>query len=478
MLGIKDRNESHIRLYTRNTPEWNLLGWHAQLLYLGLLRHTDTDGTIPYRGKTRWEILEFITGIPMKFITVAVRDLVRDGWLVKGDHAWTVTNYAVTASRAPSTAMTGAERARQFRQRRKAERMAMEEVLRRGTQADGSIKIRRFEFNIPPKRESTRVTVRNVTVVRPVASAVPSRNNQKPNGAKTEKAAIEEPATVRDEPNVNSSKAPSEKQKDQARDASRKGPPLGPPSLNSFKNLEPETVEDRSRAEKREETLEILREFSLARKTLRPRSRDLSPTPKIVESIKKIRKETNATLQDFRDAIWGQFEQVQKNIDAFNWFCPESLFRNARNFGMARSFGDGSPTVERARLWAMEKAKPREEQLVFFGKKNPVDDRDARQARFNAYVKEIYREEQSSLIAMNLEETFLGPWLERLDLITRLGTATNQRTVGQEMEPLAAMLPPKRNLAQYAIESPPTESKVAEMARGFLDKLNNKRNHE
>lgn len=84
MKGLDWSNESYSRLYRRDTPDWNLLGFEGQAVYMALLRHLDRSGVLPF-GKelTPVEAVSAcLYGWPPEVVAAGLERLLARGYLI------------------------------------------------------------------------------------------------------------------------------------------------------------------------------------------------------------------------------------------------------------------------------------------------------------------------------------------------------------------------------------------------------------
>ena len=64
-------DESYVRLYKRETPEWTLLCWQARVLHPLILKNLDRAGLLEL-GSNRWEALASALRVPLNFVESAM----------------------------------------------------------------------------------------------------------------------------------------------------------------------------------------------------------------------------------------------------------------------------------------------------------------------------------------------------------------------------------------------------------------------
>jgi hypothetical protein len=99
-------------VYTRDTGDWNGLGWEARALFLALLRKCDRAGILDV-GKKQITGLASIVAMPEEVVARALPVLLEDGCLVANGSLLVVRNYI----EAQESAQTDAQRSRERRAR-------------------------------------------------------------------------------------------------------------------------------------------------------------------------------------------------------------------------------------------------------------------------------------------------------------------------------------------------------------------------
>lgn len=84
MKGLDWPNERYVRLHTRNTTSWALLGYETQCLWLQLLRMMDRSGVIPLDpdAQPHEGIAALLPGSNDRQIEKQLESLVDRGWLI------------------------------------------------------------------------------------------------------------------------------------------------------------------------------------------------------------------------------------------------------------------------------------------------------------------------------------------------------------------------------------------------------------
>jgi uncharacterized phage protein (TIGR02220 family) len=83
-------NEPWVRVYTRDTPDWLLLGWEARSLWLAMLRKFDRAGVIDL-GRYGVRGLAAMVGMPVGVVEHALSELLADGCVELHDAGQPVT---------------------------------------------------------------------------------------------------------------------------------------------------------------------------------------------------------------------------------------------------------------------------------------------------------------------------------------------------------------------------------------------------
>lgn len=120
-------NERYVRLYTRDTPDWMLLSWEARSLWMHLLRKLDRSGVLEL-GRHSLRGLAAAVGMPIDVVARALPELIEDGCLQQNGNRLVAPNYLD----ANETAQSDAQRAREYRERRRVERRDQSIVVTNG----------------------------------------------------------------------------------------------------------------------------------------------------------------------------------------------------------------------------------------------------------------------------------------------------------------------------------------------------------
>lgn len=118
-------DEHYVRVYTRDTIEWDMLGWEARALFLFLLRKVDRAGILEL-GKHGVRGLASMLRMPLEVVDRALAELLEDGCTVQRGASLVIPNY-IEAQEAKSS-----DRQRKREQRLRArdrKRMADEEPV-------------------------------------------------------------------------------------------------------------------------------------------------------------------------------------------------------------------------------------------------------------------------------------------------------------------------------------------------------------
>lgn len=135
-------NERYVRVYTRDTVDWELLPWEARSLFLLVLRKVDRAGVIEL-GRHGGKGLAVAVGMPPKVVETALAALLEDGCVELHGSTLVVPNFV----EAQEATRTDAQRARDSREARR------DRARGRTAKPDGAVTVR-----------DDHVTVRDATV--------------------------------------------------------------------------------------------------------------------------------------------------------------------------------------------------------------------------------------------------------------------------------------------------------------------------
>lgn len=107
--------ERYVRLYTRDTTGWKLLGWQGQTVFSLLYRKADRGGVIKLEGLEPWELAVVHCGLPEEVARAGMAPCLKRGWLVVNGDQLVFPKYV----EANETATAGAQRVREHRERAK-----------------------------------------------------------------------------------------------------------------------------------------------------------------------------------------------------------------------------------------------------------------------------------------------------------------------------------------------------------------------
>lgn len=116
-------NERYVRLYTRDSADWLVLGWEAQALFVFILRKVDRTGFMQCRLGARG--LAALVAMPLDVVERCLPLLLEDGCIETCEGGFIVPNFI----EAQEASMTPLARARASRERRRQE-------LRRGIEPE------------------------------------------------------------------------------------------------------------------------------------------------------------------------------------------------------------------------------------------------------------------------------------------------------------------------------------------------------
>src|SRR6185503_5891868 len=77
-------NESYVRVYTRDTADWQVLSWQARGLWLEMLRKADRSGVIQTSHGVKG--IAALVRWPVDVVSTALSELIEDG-CVRGSEA-------------------------------------------------------------------------------------------------------------------------------------------------------------------------------------------------------------------------------------------------------------------------------------------------------------------------------------------------------------------------------------------------------
>lgn len=116
MIGLAFEDERYVRLYTRDTPDWLLLGWEARALFVLLERKLDRAGVAEMGRHEPAKAVAALVGMPVDVVSRALPELLAGGFLeVMGERL--VDPVFIEAQEAKAS---DAARARASRERRRA----------------------------------------------------------------------------------------------------------------------------------------------------------------------------------------------------------------------------------------------------------------------------------------------------------------------------------------------------------------------
>jgi hypothetical protein len=180
-------NESYVRLYTRDTPEWLDLEWQGRATFYELLRKVDRAGVLDL-GKSGVRGLARALNMPREVVEAGLAELVRDRCVIQRGSSLVIPNFL----EAQECAMSDKQRKRESRERRRALAMSESQYVTSGSENVTN------ESGIVPK-ESQPVTnghgaSQSVTLDSSVLdSALPNSENTHNAGAQAHTGARETP---------------------------------------------------------------------------------------------------------------------------------------------------------------------------------------------------------------------------------------------------------------------------------------------
>lgn len=115
-------HERYVRLYTRDSQGWLLLGWRAQTLWLQLYRKADSLGGLDLDGVQPWELGILRCGLPEEVARPGMERCLETGWILEEGARIVIPRYV----EAQSAVTTGAARMREHRARELAKRAELQ----------------------------------------------------------------------------------------------------------------------------------------------------------------------------------------------------------------------------------------------------------------------------------------------------------------------------------------------------------------
>jgi hypothetical protein len=109
-------SEHFVKLYTRDSATWELLGWEGQAVFMFLYRKADAAGTLKLGGLEPWELVARVSHLPEPVARAGMERLLLRQWVVRDENAdRLVLPRFVEANKA---AKSDAQRAREYRARK------------------------------------------------------------------------------------------------------------------------------------------------------------------------------------------------------------------------------------------------------------------------------------------------------------------------------------------------------------------------
>ena len=109
-------DERYVRVYCRDTGDWNSFGWEGRALFVAILRKCDRAGILDV-GKRQIIGLASIVDMPEEVVSRALPVLIDDGCLVSNGHLLVVRNYIDAQESAQSNAQRAKEKRARDRER-------------------------------------------------------------------------------------------------------------------------------------------------------------------------------------------------------------------------------------------------------------------------------------------------------------------------------------------------------------------------
>jgi hypothetical protein len=119
-------NERYVRLYTRDTKTWLLLGWEGQCVFSLILRKVDRAGVLDDIRDGADLAVIFSNGFPIELAQVGLDRLISTGVVELTNSGLVIPNFI----EAQETAMSNGERCRKYRETRRDRARATQNVSR------------------------------------------------------------------------------------------------------------------------------------------------------------------------------------------------------------------------------------------------------------------------------------------------------------------------------------------------------------
>lgn len=126
MRGLDWSNESYVRLYRRATPEWELLGFEGQAVYLALLPKLDRAGVLPLGSLSPAEAVAAILRWPEQVVSDGLERVLSRGFLIHNPELSSLIDPEYLA-REEST-LSDRARKREERERRRSDHVTIREL--------------------------------------------------------------------------------------------------------------------------------------------------------------------------------------------------------------------------------------------------------------------------------------------------------------------------------------------------------------
>lgn len=119
-------DERYVRLYTRDTTTWKLLGWEARTVLLHLLRKVDRAGVLDV-GDDGMDGLIAVLELPQHVVEAGIAQLERRSVVLFKAHAYVMPNFLA----AQEAVASDKQRQRDMREKRRAESLVSHAVTPR-----------------------------------------------------------------------------------------------------------------------------------------------------------------------------------------------------------------------------------------------------------------------------------------------------------------------------------------------------------
>lgn len=496
MLGIADPESPYVKLFTVSTPEWALLPWHAKLIYPALLRQLLPDGSLPLNGEAPAVVVARVTGVPVEFVMKALPFFLNPKcpWAEVVDGNLYLLNYELTlpveVAERPFGKSPAAMRMRRLRAQRKAEKVEKERLRKETCTANAANMFantcervtnssRTCSLDHKPLARAFGSWEGNYLAANEPRSIVSDRSSQSALGVLPSLVPTSSPRSSKEEIVRSGLLAPLDKPA-----ASQAGRRIGENNFVSGHENNPEaewrlTSPPNEPPEKTgptsEEMESIANELTAAIRRINPRARGPKLSTRHSQAIqrtwdtdpKRYARNPGEFMDDWRAAIWAQYENVRKNPKELMDFLSFKTLCRPDNFCHKVDMGHSKEAVADLRRPEV----PREMRIAVREFGAGADDFSCRRDRFDAYLTDIYKRTPSPHTQIALANEHLATWCGKLDSIP-----SQKRTIKQEIELLRSILPEdlaifEENLQKTELLAPGTLSRGGQLAVAFLERL-------